>query len=204
MRDFYSYDPSQGHGLRHEPIGGLIAPRPIGWFGTKSLDGQLNLAPYSFFNLFNYHPPILLFSSLGVKDTLRNIIDTGVFTWNLATRDLAEQMNLSCTHEAVDEFEFAGLTPLASDTIEAPRVTESPVSMECRVIRHEALRDIEGQVLDTYLVQGQVMRIHLDKTYIDERGVFEAHRLHAIARAGGRGDYYEMRADNFFEMIRPR
>src|ERR1700761_8046629 len=113
---YHYYEPSQGHGLPHDPLNSIVGPRPIGWVSTRSADGILNLAPYSFFNAFNYHPPIVGFSSVTAKDSLRNVQDTGEFVWNLATRDLAEKMNTSSAmvpHE-VDEFELAGLNAAPS------------------------------------------------------------------------------------------
>jgi flavin reductase (DIM6/NTAB) family NADH-FMN oxidoreductase RutF len=86
MSDAYFYEPSQGHGLRHDPLNAIVAPRPIGWISSRSADGQLNLAPYSFFNLFCYRPPIVGFASTGWKDSVRNAQETGEFCWSLATR----------------------------------------------------------------------------------------------------------------------
>jgi len=89
------YEPSQGHGLKHDPLNSIVAPRPIGWISTLGEDGKANLAPYSFFNLFNYNPPIIGFSSQGLKDCVTNARSTREFVWNLATRELAEAMNVS-------------------------------------------------------------------------------------------------------------
>ena len=83
------YEPRHGHGLRHDPFNAIVAPRPIGWISTCNAAGGTNLAPYSFFNAFNYVPPLIGFSSLGRKDTVRNIEQTRVFAWNLVTRQLA-------------------------------------------------------------------------------------------------------------------
>ena len=95
-RTFHSYEPRLGHGLPHDPFNAIVGPRPIGWISTQSAAGTTNLAPYSFFNAFNYVPPIVGFASIGFKDTVRNVQATGEFVWNLATRDLAEVMNQSC------------------------------------------------------------------------------------------------------------
>jgi flavin reductase (DIM6/NTAB) family NADH-FMN oxidoreductase RutF len=94
----------------HDPFNAIVGPRPIGWISSQDANGQLNLAPYSFFNAFNYIPPIIGFSSVGRKDSLNNIEQTGEFAWNLATRPLAEQMNQSCAMVApqVNEFELPG------------------------------------------------------------------------------------------------
>src|SRR5450830_880225 len=91
--DIHFYEPANGHGLPHDPFNAIVGPRPIGWISSHDSEGRLNLAPYSFFNAFNYIPPIIGFSSVGRKDSLNNIEQTGEFVWNLATRPLAEQMN---------------------------------------------------------------------------------------------------------------
>ena len=118
------YEPRNGHGLPHDPFNAIVGPRPIGWVSTKSAAGILNLAPYSFFNAFNYVPPIIGFSSVGAKDSLRNVQETGEFVWNLVTRPLAEAMNKTCAPVPpdVNEFELAGLTPQASNIVQVPRV----------------------------------------------------------------------------------
>ena len=89
VTDVHTYEPAKGHGLKHDPLTAIIAPRPIGWVASMGAKGNVNLAPYSFFNIFNYKPPILAFSSNGWKDTVRNIEETGEFTWNLVTMPLA-------------------------------------------------------------------------------------------------------------------
>jgi flavin reductase (DIM6/NTAB) family NADH-FMN oxidoreductase RutF len=153
-KTIHSYEPRLGHGLPHDPFNAIVGPRPIGWISTRSTNGVFNLAPYSFFNAFNYVPPIIGFSSLGYKDTVRNAIETGEFVWNLATMELAEAMNQTCAHVApeVDEFTLAGLTPLASDLVQAPRVAQSPVSFECRVSQSMPLRSAQGEELNTHLL----------------------------------------------------
>lgn len=95
-RSFHFYEPRHGHELPHDPFNAIVAPRPIGWISSHDDQGRLNLAPYSFFNAFNYTPPLIGFSSVGWKDSVRNIEATGEFCWNLATRTLAEPMNTSC------------------------------------------------------------------------------------------------------------
>ena len=85
------YRPSEGHRLPHDPFNAIVAPRPIGWIGTLGVDGRRNLAPYSFFNAFNYRPPIVGFASIGHKHTVTNLEATGEFTWNLVTRGLVDK-----------------------------------------------------------------------------------------------------------------
>src|SRR6266850_8175119 len=108
--DTHYYEPEKGHGLRHDPFNAIIAPRPIGWISTCSARGVFNLAPYSFFNAFNYHPPVVGFSSIGRKDTLENARATGEFVFNLATGALGAAMSRTSAFEPpeVDEFAAAG------------------------------------------------------------------------------------------------
>src|SRR5256885_4770069 len=101
-KDLHFYEPKNGHGLKHDPFNAIIAPRPIGWISSRDTKGNINLAPYSFFNGFNYHPPIIGFSSTSWKDSVENIQQTGEFVWNLATMDLAQQMNATAAHVAHD------------------------------------------------------------------------------------------------------
>ena len=128
------YEPSVGHGLKHDPFNSIVAPRPIGWISSRGASGAINLAPYSFFNAFNYHPPIIGFASVGAKDTLRNAQESGEFTWNLATRALADQMNTTCTPAPYgqSEFDLAGLTQAPCRLVACPRVAESPASLSAR------------------------------------------------------------------------
>lgn len=103
--DFYYYEPSKGHGLSHNPLNALVAPRPIGWISSRDAQGRVNLAPYSFFNAFNYDPPIIGFSSIAWKDSVQNASETREFVWNLVTRELGDKMNqTSAPHpHGVDE-----------------------------------------------------------------------------------------------------
>lgn len=128
-QSFHFYEPKLGHHLPHNPFKSIIAPRPIGWIGSKSADGIANLAPYSFFNAFCDEPPIIGFASSGYKDSVRNIEQTKEFSWNLVTRSLASQMNQSCAsvEPQIDEFELCSLETAPSNIIDVPRVAASPV-----------------------------------------------------------------------------
>ena len=109
--DIHFYEPASGHGLPHDPFNAIVGPRPIGWISSQDAQGHLNLAPYSFFNAFNYTPPIIGFSSIGAKDSLRNIEQTREFGWNLATRALAELAVQAAKREALlRAFEASGKT----------------------------------------------------------------------------------------------
>jgi len=199
------FEPSNGHGLRHDPFNAIIAPRPIGWVSTIDAQGRRNLAPYSFFNGFNYVPPIIGFSSIGRKDSLANAEATGEFVWNLATRRLAEQMNATSATVAhdVDEFELAKLTPAPSRKVRPPRVLESPVNFECRVSQILQLQAADGAKIDSWVVFGEVVAVHIEKNLITD-GVYQSAAAHPITRLGRMGDYAELRADAMFEMKRPR
>ena len=203
-RTLHSYEPRKGHGLPHDPFNAIVGPRPIGWVSTRSAQGALNLAPYSFFNAFNYVPPIVGFASIGAKDTLRNIEATGEFVWNLATHDLADAMNQSCAAvpPEVSEFELAGLTPLASEKVRPPRVAESPVTFECRSTQIVQLQGIDGEKVPTWLVLGEVVAVHIAKALL-KNGVYDTAGAGHILRGGGPADYFTVGPEQLFRMHRP-
>ncbi len=203
--DIHTYEPRLGHGLPHDPFNAIVGPRPIGWISTQSATGALNLAPYSFFNAFNYVPPIVGFASIGAKDTLRNIEATGEFVWNLATHDLADAMNQSCAAvpPEVSEFELAGLTPLASEKVRPPRVAESPVTFECRSTQIVQLQGIDGEKVPTWLVLGEVVAVHIAKALL-KNGVYDTAGAGHILRGGGPADYFTVGPEQLFKMYRPR
>lgn len=199
------YEPRHGHGLPHDPFNAIVGPRPIGWISSRSAAGALNLAPYSFFNAFNYTPPIVGFASIGYKDSVRNIEETGEFAWNLTTRVLAEAMNQSCAAvpPEVNEFELAGLTPVASRLIAVPRVAESPVSFECRRTQVLQLAGADGGKVDTWLVLGEVVAVHIAKAQL-KNGVYDTAAAGHVLRGGGPGDYFSIGPEQLFRMVRPR
>jgi flavin reductase (DIM6/NTAB) family NADH-FMN oxidoreductase RutF len=203
-QDFHSYEPAKGHGLPHNPFNAIIGPRPIGWISTRGTDGRTNLAPYSFFNAFAYTPPVIGFASSGSKDTLRNARDTGEFVWNLATMSLAKQMNQTSATVApeVSEFELAGLTPLRSTRVAAPRVAESPVCFECKVTQVLQLKDKEGSAMPNWVVFGEVVAVHIARRLL-VNGVYDTAAAHPILRAGGTDAYAEIRPESMFSMPRP-
>lgn len=203
--DFYSYEPKLGHGLPHDPFNAIVGPRPIGWVSSQSKSGLVNLAPYSFFNAFNYVPPIVGFSSIGYKDTVRNIQETGEFVWNLTTRDLAEAMNATCAAvpPEVNEFELAGLTPLASQRVAPPRVLQSPVSFECRASQVIQLQAADGATVPSWLVLGEVVVIHIRPSLL-VNGVYDTAGAGHILRGGGPADYFTVGPEQLFRMYRPQ
>lgn len=202
--EVYSYEPAQGHGLKHDPFNAIVGPRPIGWIATRSAQGVLNLAPYSFFNAFNYTPPLIGFASIGAKDTLRNIEQTGEFVWNLVTRPLAEAMNRSSASvpPEVDEFVLAGVRPLPSRRVSVPRVAQSPVTFECRHTQTLQLQTAEGHSVPTWLVLGEVVAVHIRRDLIQD-GVYDTAAAHPVLRGGGPADYFEVDPAQRFRMNRP-
>src|SRR3984957_18539366 len=163
MEQRYFYEPVLGHGLAHDPFNAIVGPRPIGWVSTQGADGGVNLAPYSFFNAFNYTPPIIGFSSTAAKNSLRNVQETGEFVWNLATRKLAAQMNATSASVpyGVDEFELAGLEKAPARLVAPPRVAASPVHFECKVADIVQLKSAAGVPVSSWLVLGEVVGVHI-------------------------------------------
>ena len=204
LTDVHTYEPAKGHGLKHDPLTAIVAPRPIGWIGSIGAKGNVNLAPYSFFNIFNYKPPILAFSSNSWKDTVRNVQETGEFTWNLVTMPLAQQMNTTSAHVAPDvsEFTTSGLTPVASKFVKSPRVGEARAAMELKLIEVKQLQTKEGTKVECWMVFGEVVAVHIDKTLIVD-GVYDTALAHPISRGGRRGDYFEISPATMFDMPRP-
>jgi len=204
MGESYFYQPSLGHGLAHDPFNAIVGPRPIGWISSQDAAGRVNLAPYSFFNAFNYKPPIVGFSSIGWKDSVRNIEATGEFVWNLTTRALAAAMNETAAQvpPEVDEFELAGLTHAPCRQVSVPRVAESPVALECRLVRIIRLSDKEDRELDTWLTLGEVVGVHIDTALLKD-GVYDTAAAFPVLRAGGPGGYAQITPDSMFEMLRP-
>ena len=199
----HSYIPAEGHGLPHDPFNAIVGPRPIGWISTRSKAGQVNLAPYSFFNGFNYIPPIVGFSSVGYKDSVRNAEETGEFVWNLVTRELAEAMNQTCANvpPEVNEFELAGLSQAPSRMVAAPRVLESPVSFECKVLSVQQFKNHKGEWVNSWMTFGEVVAVHINKRYLKD-GVYDTAAAHPVLRGGGPADYFELGPK--FLMARPR
>jgi len=205
MDDRHYYEPSAGHGLAHDPFNAIVGPRPIGWVSTEGADGSINLAPYSFFNAFNYTPPIIGFSSVGEKDSLRNCRERGEFVWNLATRRLAEQMNETCAAVpyGTDEFELAGLTKLPSRLVRPPRAAESPVNFECKVTEIVTLKSLTGVPTGSFLVLGEVIGVHIERSLLKD-GTFDTFNAGIILRAGGPSAYAQIGPETRFDMRRPK
>lgn len=204
MSDSHFYEPTIGHRLPHDPFKAIVAPRPIGWVSTLSASGIPNLAPYSFSNAVSETPPMILFSSSGAKDSLTNVEMTGEFVWNMATRSLAEAMNATSAPvpPETDEFTLAGLETASSCLVAPPRVSASPASLECRLLRIVELHDLDGQPTGNQLVIGQVVGVHIRRTFLRD-GLFDTGVAHPIMRAGYRDDYVETTPATMFKMVRP-
>lgn len=190
--------------LPHDPFKAIIAPRPIGWISTVGPYGVSNLAPYSFFAAISDAPPMLMFSSAGMKDSATFAEGAGEFVWNLATWDLREHMNATSASlpRGESEFDVAGVTPAPSRLVSPPRVAESPVAMECRVAQVLTLTDAAGAEIDRHLVIGQVVGVHLDERFILPDGRVDTAGLRPIARGGYLDEYSVL--DRVFHMPRPR
>jgi flavin reductase (DIM6/NTAB) family NADH-FMN oxidoreductase RutF len=195
------YEPRLGHGLPHDPFKAIVAPRPIGWISTVDEQGRHNLAPYSYFNAISSKPPMVAFSSEGMKDSVRNAMATREFVCNLATAALAEGMNQSSASVSpdVNEFELARLATAPCRLVRPLRVAESPAALECKVTDILHLRDLAGREIDRHLVLGQVVGVHIDESYL-ENGLFNTAQAVPLARCGYH-DYASVTA--VFQMLRP-
>ncbi len=185
----------------HDPFKALVTPRPIGWISTLSAKGELNLAPYSYFNAFSSNPPIVGFSSEGEKDSSTFAMETGEFVWSMATWDLRDQMNASAASlpRGQSEFTHAKLDTAPSRVVRPPRVAASPAAFECRVTEVVKLKDVDGSDSGRRLVLGRVIGIHVDQRFV-RQGRIDSAAMRPIARGGY--DEYSV-VDQVFSMPRP-
>ena len=198
------YEPhKRNHGLSHDPFKAIVAPRPIGWISSRSANGEVNLAPYSFFNGVSSVPPIIMFSSEGRKDSLTFIEETREFVCNLATWELRQQMNTTSGPfpRGIDEMKQAGLEPAPSILVKPPRVKASPCAMECQWLQTVRLNDIHGDPTEQHVVFGQVVGVHIDQRFIRD-GLLDTAAMRPIARAGY-GDYFVSTPETKFSLRRP-
>jgi flavin reductase (DIM6/NTAB) family NADH-FMN oxidoreductase RutF len=196
------YEPAKrNHGLPHDPFKAIVAPRPIGWISSMSASGETNLAPYSFFNAVSTSPPCVMFSSEGYKDSAANIEETGEFVCNLATWALRDAVNRTSERfpRGVDEMERAGLAPAACRLVRPPRVAAAPCALECRLLRIVRLEDLEGTALESHVVFGQVVGVHVDERFLTD-GRLDTAAMQPIARCGYQ-DYAVV--GSTFRMARP-
>lgn len=187
---------------RYKLLSGVIVPRPIAWVTSVGPEGGVNAAPFSYFNVMGSDPPIVV---IGIgdregeaKDTARNIAATQEFVINLVDERTVAAMNQSAGDYpyGVDELAKAGLTPVPSSSVRAPRIAESPAHLECREVTTMTL----GR---TRIVVGEVIEMHIREDLVDrEKLRVHGERLHAIGRMHGRGWYARTR--DLFELVRPR
>lgn len=156
-------------------------------------------------SIFLTTPPILVFSSVGKKDSVTNAIETGEFVYNLATLELGQQVNSSSAMlpRGESEFDLTGLSTLPSTLITPPRIAQTPVSMECVVTEYQQLKRADGSLLDTWMVMGEVVMVHIDEATL-EQGLYNSARQKPLMRAGGPADYYWIEEQQKLEMYRPK
>jgi flavin reductase (DIM6/NTAB) family NADH-FMN oxidoreductase RutF len=198
------YDTSKGdHGLPHDPFKAIVAPRPIGWITSMSARGEINLAPYSYFNGASSKPPLVMFSSEGRKDSLTFIEETKEFVCNIAVFDLREAMNKTSAafERGINEMTEAGLEPAPSRLVKPPRVAASPCALECKWLKTVPLNDLHGRVLDNHIVIGQVVGIYIDDRFIRD-GLLDTAAMRPIARAGYH-EYFVATPETRFALKRP-
>ena len=202
------YDPLKSdHGLPHDPFKGLVGPRPIAWITSLSLDGVLNVAPYSHYNIVSGQPPAIMFapdsnkSPDKRKDSHRNVEDTGEFVVNIVTYDNYKKMNITSAEYPPDvsEAEIAGLELLPSKKIRVPRLAASPVHLECRHLMSIALPNHGVNTNRQSIVIGQVVGIHIDESVLTN-GIVDIAKLQPVSRLGYL-DYAVVRET--FKMPRP-
>jgi flavin reductase (DIM6/NTAB) family NADH-FMN oxidoreductase RutF len=198
---FYETDKRDRSLLPHDPFKAIVAPRPIGWVTSMSASGQINLAPYSFFNGVNSSPNVVMFSSEGLKDSATFIEQTREFVCSLATWDLREAMNATSAPlpRGINEMECAGLAPAPSRLVKPPRVAASPCALECRLLRIITLDGIGAARLECHVVFGQVVGVHIDDRFL-VNGRLDTAAMKPIARCG----YDEFAVvEGLFSMRRP-
>ncbi len=189
------------HGLPHDPFKAIVAPRPIGWISTLSAEGVANLAPYSYFNAVGSRPDLVMFSSDGEKDTLRNLRTSGEFVANYVSADLVAQMNASSASvdPQMSEFLTAGLEQAPSVLVRPPRVAKALAALECKVTNIIELAGLDGNFSGNTMVIGQVVGVHIDEKALNE-GRFDP----ALARPVARMGYHQYWGpDGFFDLRRP-
>jgi len=187
-------------------LSGAITPRPIALVSSLDAKGVVNLAPFSFFNLFSAQPPTVIFSCVdslrngSSKDTLYNAIETKEVVINIVNYDMVQQTSLSSTAYAkgVNEFKKAGFTPLESVDVKAPRVAESPIQLECKVEEVIKLGEENGA---GNLVVCRVLKMHINREVLDENEVIDPYKLDVVSRLGG--NYYGRAREGLFEVTKP-
>lgn len=190
----------------HSYMLGAIAPRPIAFVSSIDKSGQPNLSPFSFFNAFGSNPPLLIFSPArrgrdgSIKHTLENVREIDEVVINIVNYAIVQQMSLSSTEYAkgVNEFIKAGLTPIPSELVAAPRVKEAPVQIECKV-KQVIETGVRGGAAN--LVICEILLMHINKDVLNEKGQIDPFKIDQVARLGG--DWYTRAAKGLFEVAKP-
>jgi flavin reductase (DIM6/NTAB) family NADH-FMN oxidoreductase RutF len=193
------------HGLPHDPFKAIVAPRPIGWIGTRSSLGVYNLAPYSYFNAISDKPYFVMFSSVDIKDSVKNIEETGEFTVSLATEDLFDHMNGSsvAAGSAIDEFELTDLKPQTGKFVSAPFVSQTAAALECKHWKTIDLPNVNrDRGTGNYVIFGQVIGIYINEKFIKD-GLFDTSAARPLVRLGYM-DYGIVGSENTFSKNRPK
>ena len=208
MKNIKSIDPiSLETKELHKILLSSIAPRPIAFASTIDSNGNVNLSPFSYFNVFSSNPPILIFSpSRRVRDnttkhTLENAMETKEVVINVVNFPIVEQMSKSSIEyeKGVNEFIETGLTQVKSMLVKPPRVLESPISFECKVQDIVSLGECGGA---GQLIIAKVVQIHIDKKFIDKNGDIDSEKLDLVARMGG--DWYTRATkESMFKIPKP-
>src|SRR5262245_22573557 len=190
------------HGLPGDPFKAIVAPRPIGWITSMSAKGEINLAPYSFFNAVSDDPPIVLFSSEGPKDSLVFVEETAEFVCSLATFELRSAVVETSANfpRGVNEMQESGLTPAPCRLVRPPRVAASPCALECKLLQIVDLKDLAGAPVHRFVVFGQVVGVHIDDRFVKD-GRLDTAAMQPIARCGY-ADYAVV--DKVFAIARPK
>jgi len=184
-----------------------IAPRPICFVSTADIEGNINLSPFSYFNIVSQHPPVCLFSPLrrmqdnSSKHTLENLLETTELVINIVNYNMVQQQSLASTEypKGINEFEKSGLTPLASVLVVPPRVAEAPVQLECKVRQIIPIADTPGA---GNLILADILLMHIHDEQIDDDGRVDQAKLDLVARLGG--DWYcRITKDNLFKVKKP-
>ena len=173
------------HGLQYDPFKALVVPRPIGWISTRSKDGRVNLAPYSFFNAICDDPHLVMFSSGGPKDSVTFAQESGEFVVNLVSEPLAVQMNATSVDapRGISEFGYAGLSEAPCQLVQAPRVKEAYAALECRITQVFVPSTLDGSVAHAIIAIGQVVGVHIDPTILSN-GRVDIAKARPVSRLG--------------------
>ncbi len=180
------YEPEKrNHGLPHDPFKALVAPRPIGWISTRSTDGRLNLAPYSYFNALSDDPWLVAFASGGKKDSMSFAAESGEFVVNIVTQKLMAAMVRTSVDapRGVSEFTYAGLEPETSTLVAAPRVNGIAAALECKVTEVIEPKLLSGAKSGIQMVIGEVIGVHIDEEMLTN-GFFDYEKAGLVSRLG--------------------